>query len=52
MHTDDPLVSDPSPLVVKIVRKLKLIQLGGMSLHLEIHKFMYSVWKREEFPQQ
>jgi hypothetical protein len=62
IHTAEPLVPDPSPLVVEIaiaeLKKCKspgsdqipaeLIQAGGEILPSAIHKLINSVWNKEE----
>jgi hypothetical protein len=66
MHTDDPLVPEPSASGVGVaVGKLKrykspgadqipgeLIQAGGEALRSEIHKLIKSIWTKEELPHQ
>jgi hypothetical protein len=66
VHTAEPLVPGPSRLEVEIVvAKLKkykspgsdqipaeLIQAGGEILLSAIHKLIYSVWSKEELPDQ
>jgi hypothetical protein len=64
IHTAEPLVPEPSPFEVEIASaKLKkykspgsdqipaeLIQSGGETLQSEIHKFINSIWSKEELP--
>jgi hypothetical protein len=66
IHTAEPLVPDPSPFEVEIaIAKLKmykspgsdqipaeLIRAGGEILRSKIHKFINSIWKKEELPTQ
>jgi hypothetical protein len=66
VHTAEPLVPGPSRLEVEIaIAKMKeykspgndqilteLIQAGGETLLSEIHKFIYSVWNKEELHDQ
>jgi hypothetical protein len=66
IHTVEPLVPEPSLIEVEIpIRELKsykspgtdqipaeLIKAGGETVNSEIHKFICSVWNKEELPQQ
>jgi hypothetical protein len=66
IHTAGPLVPERSPSEVEIaivkLEKYKspgndqilaeLIQAGGETLQSEIHKFIHSVWSKEELPDQ
>jgi hypothetical protein len=66
IHTAEPLLPKPSPIEVEIaIGKLKsykfpgtdqipaeLIKAGGETLCSEIHRLIWSVWNKEEFPQQ
>jgi hypothetical protein len=66
MHTAEPFVPEPSASEVEVaVEKLKnykspgvdqipaeLIQAGGETLHLEIHKLIKLIWNKEELPHQ
>jgi hypothetical protein len=66
MHTAEPFVPEPSTSEVEVaVGKLKtyksagvdqipagLIQAGGETLHLEIHKLIKLIWNKEELPDQ
>jgi hypothetical protein len=65
MHTAEPFVPEPSATEVEVaIEKLKrykspgvdqilaeLIQAGGETLHLEIHKLIKLIWNKE-FPHQ
>jgi hypothetical protein len=66
IHTDEPLVPEPSPFEVQIaIARLKkykspasdhipaeLIQAGGRTLQYEIHKLINCTWSKEELPDQ
>jgi hypothetical protein len=66
MHTAEPFVPEPSASEVEVaVGKLKrykspgvdripteLIQAGGETLHLEIHKLIKLMWNKGELPHQ
>jgi hypothetical protein len=66
VHTAEPSVPEPSALAVEVaIGKLKrykspgvnqipaeLIQAGGETLHLEIHKLIKLIWNKEELPHQ
>jgi hypothetical protein len=66
IHTAEPLVPEPRLVEMEIViGKLKsykspgtdqipaeLIKVGGETLSSEIHRLIYSVWNKEELPQQ
>jgi len=66
IHTAEPLVPEPSPFKDKIaIERLKrykspgtdqipaaLIQAGGNTLCSNNHKFISSIWNKEELPQQ
>jgi hypothetical protein len=65
MHTAEPFVPEPSASEVEgAIGKLKrykspgdqipaeLIQAGGETLHLEIHKYIKLIWNKEELPHQ
>jgi hypothetical protein len=66
IHTAEPLVPEPSLVEVEIaIRKLKsykspgtdqipseLIKAGGKTLCSEIHRFIWSIWNKEELSQQ
>jgi hypothetical protein len=66
IRTAEPLVPEPSLVEVEIaIGKLKsykssgtdqilakLIKAGSETLYSEIHKLMYCIWNKEEFPQQ
>jgi hypothetical protein len=66
IHTAEPLVPEPSLVEVEIaIGKLKsykspgtdqipaeLIKAGGEILCCEIHKLIWSIWNKEELPQQ
>jgi hypothetical protein len=66
IHTAEPLVPEPSLVEVEIaIGKLKsyksrgtdqipaeLIKAGGETLYSEIHRFICSIWNKEELPQQ
>jgi len=62
IHTAEPLVPEPSAFEVELaIDKLKrykspvifqitseLIKAGGRKIHFEIHKFINSIWNKEE----
>ena len=62
MHTAEPLVPEPSAFEFELaIDKLKshkspgidqipaeLIKAGGRTIHLEIHKLIISIWKKEK----
>jgi hypothetical protein len=66
MHTAEPFVPEPSACEVEVaIGKLKkykspgvdqipakLIQAGGETLCIEIHKVMKLIWNKEELPHQ
>jgi len=61
IHTAQPLVSEPSVCEIEMaVERLKesnrlvLIQSqqGDRAIHLESHKYMNSIWNKEEFPEK
>jgi hypothetical protein len=66
IHTAEPLVPEPSDSQVEMaIEKLKrhkspgidqipaeLIKAGGRTIRSEIHKFINSIWNKEEFPEQ
>jgi hypothetical protein len=66
MHTAEPFVPEPSASEAEVaIRKLKrykspgvdqipaeLIQAGGETLHLGIHKLTKLIWKKEGLPHQ
>jgi hypothetical protein len=66
MHTAKRFVPDPSAYETEVaIEKLKrykspdvdqipaeLIQAGGETLHLEIHKLIELIWNKEELPYQ
>jgi hypothetical protein len=66
IHTAEPLVPEPSLIEVEIaIGKLKsykspgtdnipaeLIKAGGETLYSEIHRLIYSIWNKEDLPQQ
>jgi len=66
MHSSNSFVPEPSSIEVEIgIEKLKmykpphtdqilaeLIQAGGNTSCFEIHKLIYSIWSKEELPQQ
>jgi hypothetical protein len=66
MHTAEPFVPEPSATEVEVaIGKLKrnkspgvdqilgeLIQAGGDTLLLEIHKLIKLIWNKEELPHQ
>ena len=66
IHTAEPLVPEPSAFVFEMaIEKLKrhkspgndqmpaeLIKGGGKTIRCEIHKFIISVWNKEELPEE
>jgi hypothetical protein len=66
IHTDEPLVPEPSLVEVEIgIGKLnsykspstgqistELIKAGGETLYSEIHRLVCSIWNKEELPRQ
>jgi hypothetical protein len=66
IQTVEPFVPEPTPIDVEIaIRKLRcykspgadqilaeLIRAGGETLCSEIHRFICSIWNKEELPQQ
>jgi hypothetical protein len=66
IHTEGPLVPEPSASEVEMaIEKLKrhkspgidqipaeLIKAEGRTIRSEIHKFINSIWNKEEFPQR
>ena len=66
IHTAEPLVPEPSAFEVELaIEKLKshkppginhipaeLIKAGGRTIHYAIHKFIISVWNKEELPEE
>jgi hypothetical protein len=66
IHTAEPLVPEPSLVEVEIaIGKLKsykspgtdqilakLLKAGGETLYSETHRFICSIWNKEELPQQ
>ena len=64
IHTAEPLVSEPSAFEFAI-EKLKshkspgidqipaeLIKAGGRTIRCAIHKFIISIWNKEELPEE
>ena len=66
IHTIEPLAPEPSAFDVELsIAKLKnhkspgivqipaeLIKAGGRPIRCEIHKFIISIWNKEEFPDE
>ena len=66
IHTEEPLVSEPSTFEVELaIEKLKshrspgfdqipaeLIKARGRTIRCAIHKLITSIWKKEELPQE
>ena len=66
IHTAEPLVPDPSAYEVELaIDKLKshkspgidqipaeLIKVEGITMCLEIHKLITSIWKKEKLPEE
>jgi len=66
INTAEPLVPEPSAFEVELaIEKLKshkspgtdkipaeMIKAGGRTIRTEIHKFIYSIWNKEELPKE
>jgi hypothetical protein len=66
MYTADPLVPEPSPFKDEIATEklqrckspgtdhisTQLIQVGGNTIHSEIHRLINCIWGKEEMPHQ
>jgi hypothetical protein len=58
IHTAEPLVPEASLVEVEIKSQgtdqilAKLIKVGGETLRSERHKLIFTIWNKEELPQQ
>jgi hypothetical protein len=66
IHTEEPLVSEPSALEVELAieklnthkspgidqRPAELIKAGGRTIRCAIHKLMIAIWNNQELPEE